>query len=142
MNTEFIYLYRDHGNNKLTGRVVLRGRMAGSQIGKFLEKKEYFIPSQVGLKDLQPGMRDFPLAQDDYVWHEIVSIEATSLAPTVPITSEELVARFAKTKGRWNIVAAEIRLGMRKPAKKKKVVKKRRRIERRLRSPKRKLGQG
>lgn len=88
MNTLLEYLYRDASNFKQRGSVVVEGAIAVKDIRHLLIDGEYFVPSQVGLPDLQHKFReqgfDFP-AEDDHTWHEIVSMRPTRRKPTGPL---------------------------------------------------------
>ncbi|HBB67911.1 MAG: hypothetical protein A2X28_04030 [Elusimicrobia bacterium GWA2_56_46] len=67
MNTLLEYLYRDASNYKQHGRVVLQGVISLSSIRHLLFDKTYFIPSQVGLPDLQHKFQEqgFEYPTDD-----------------------------------------------------------------------------
>lgn len=118
MNTRLSYLYRDASNYKTSQTVVLAGEASEADrtlIDSRLDQGEWFIPSEVGLRDLQ---RDFQsggnLYEDDHVWHELdvaADIEETNAAPTVGMTWGELVARFAAVS-EWDVAAATKRVGL------------------------------
>lgn len=112
MNTQIEYMYRDGSNYKQWDIIVLEGEITDNeknQIKNALDTEQYFIPSQVGLKDLQERMGDcgtgYP-TEDDHVWHEL-DIEDISLVndkPTETFDIHELVKRF---KGiTWDIEEA------------------------------------
>ncbi|MCR4290946.1 MAG: hypothetical protein NUV86_11885, partial [Candidatus Scalindua sp.] len=78
-------------------------------IEEYLYEKEYFIPSEIGLKDLQPEN----LNQDDHIWHEILEISHTQEKPTVNITADKIKVNFKKASlEEWNILDASKRLGL------------------------------
>ena len=99
MNTRINYLYRDASNYKQFGEVVVEGPMERSQLGPLLKDQEFFIPSKVGMADLQPDMR----TEDDHIWHEIEGLTRTSERPSLDITAEQLLQRFKDmSKSRWS----------------------------------------
>ncbi|HPS02723.1 MAG TPA: hypothetical protein PLA90_14390, partial [Candidatus Sumerlaeota bacterium] len=65
MNTRFGYLYRDACNYKEYHEVVVSGILREEDIQPFLRDKTYFVPSEVGLTDLQPAV----FTVDDHIWH-------------------------------------------------------------------------
>jgi hypothetical protein len=101
-NTRLHYLYRDGSNYKTGADVVLAGNLSTEQIDAIVAKLddgEHFIPSQVGLIDLQPNLQvwDTKPSEDDHAWHALErdDIEATADAPTTELTAAELAAAFA-----------------------------------------------
>ncbi len=89
--------------------MIIRGSLSLSDIEKYLYDKEFFIPSEIGLKDLQPENLD----ADDHIWHEILEISHTQEKPTVGITAEKIISNFKKTSLEgWNILEASKRLGL------------------------------
>lgn len=117
MNTQISYLYRDASNYKQHNKVTLAGEITDAEkrliLGK-LEEGEYFIPSQVGLDDLQPRMIGFPDAQDDHVWHELREddFELVDGGPTVGVEMD--IHQFAKKFDgiEWDVCGACDRLGL------------------------------
>jgi hypothetical protein len=103
MNTVLHYQYRDENNYKQGERVVLQGAIAWVDIHPFLDEGEYFIPSQVGLDDLQ--MRFGGISDADHPWHELRAddLDVTDEEPTTDITADELRQRFATVQWdeRW-----------------------------------------
>jgi hypothetical protein len=108
MNTRITYTYRDASNYKATDSFVALGEITSEQIDRILaclDQGESFIPSQVGLRDLQPDLQiwDSPREldedghnPDDHPWHEL---EADSFQPTdesadTSLTVEDLVEAF------------------------------------------------
>lgn len=109
MNTSITYQYRDASNYKEFDTVIIRGLLSLNDIEEYYYEKEFFIPSEIGLKDLQPEN----LNQDDHIWHEILEISHTHEKPTVNITAEEIIANFRKASlEEWNIHDASKRLGL------------------------------
>ena len=98
-NTKIEYLYRDAENYKKWEDVVVRGHFSMNDISEFLHEHEYFIPSVVGLRDLQ----EEPFHHYDHVWHEIWKIYPTDDRPTTGIRSEQLIQSFRDaSKSDWN----------------------------------------
>ncbi len=109
MNTLITYQYRDAANYKEFDTVIIHGLLSLKDIEKYLYEKEFFIPSEIGLKDLQPET----LNQDDHIWHEILEISYTHEKPTVHITADEIISNFSKASlEKWNILEASKRLGL------------------------------
>lgn len=90
MNTRFEYMYRDGQNYKQYNEVVIAREFTLDQLRPHLYEGEFFVPSEVGLDDLQ----EYPYRSCDHVWHGLVSAEPTSGTPTVDVSAEELVERF------------------------------------------------
>ncbi len=109
MNTLITYLYRDAANYKEFDTVIISGLLSINDIEEYLYEKESFIPSEIGLKDLQPEN----LNQDDHIWHEILEISHTQKKPTVNITAEKIISNFRKASlEEWNILDASRRIGL------------------------------
>jgi hypothetical protein len=102
-NTLISYQYRDVSNYKQKAVVIVEGAITFEQVEPFLDQGEYFIPSQVGLEDLQArwGRIDPDL---DHVWHELTEddFEETTRQPSVTLTAAELLKRFQVVK--WDEV--------------------------------------
>jgi len=94
MNTSIEYFYRDAGNYKTFETVVIKGVLSRADIQAFLYDKQFFIPSQVGMTDLQPEL----WTELDHVWHELDVIEQTTEQPTTPLTAHELIHAFRDAK--------------------------------------------
>lgn len=72
------------------------------EIEPYLFEHQFFIPSEVGLRNLQPDI----LTLDDHIWHEVSTIEQTPLKPDSTISSEELKKCFIESHASdWNIGA-------------------------------------
>lgn len=109
MNTRLGYLYRDACNYKKFNDVVLSGIIQEKQIKPLLKDKLFFIPSDVGLPDLQ----DDPFSVDDHIWHEIEKIELTENSPTLEIGASLLIEKFKDaSQNNWNESAAFKRKGL------------------------------
>ena len=70
-----------------------------------------FIPSQVGLTNLQERMIGFP-SEDDHVWHELApdGMEPTDEEPTIDLTAQELLHAFRRAT--WDVVGTLKELGI------------------------------
>ncbi len=109
MNTLITYQYRDAANYKEFDTVIIHGQLSLSDIEEYLYEKEFFIPSEIGLKDLQPEN----LNQDDHIWHEILEVSHTNEEATVNITAEKVISNFRRASlDEWNILEASKRLGL------------------------------
>lgn len=99
MNTQFSYFYRDAWNYKKFHSIILSGVIKSEQIEPFLREQTFFIPSEVGLPDLQEDV----FKSYDHIWHEIESIELTDDQPTVAIDTSTLLTNFKKVHSHdWN----------------------------------------
>ena len=99
MNTQLEYLYHNAGNYKWFGEVVISGALKRVDIEPYLYEHQFFIPSEVGLPDLQPEK----LTEEDHIWHEIVSLKETKAEPTVEISAGIFVEGFKATHAvEWN----------------------------------------
>ncbi len=77
----------------------MAGNFCQDDVEKYLNEGMFFIPSEIGLPDLQ----DEYFGEDDHIWHEIEFIEASDEAATVEINSSELIERFRKAHSEgWN----------------------------------------
>ena len=90
MNTKLEYRYRDAGNWKRFGEVVFSGVLSVSEIAPYLHDGEFFIPGELKMENLFP----LPFGEEDYPWHEIVSLLPTDAPPTVRFNADELRERF------------------------------------------------
>lgn len=98
VNTSFEYLYRDAANYKVFETVILCGALRIDEVTPFLHEGEFFIPSQVGLCDLQPPVK----TEFDHVWHEVVEVKLTDKKATIPLTTEILSFNFrVAADNRW-----------------------------------------
>jgi len=109
MNTSITYQYRDAANYKEFVTVIIRGLLSLNDIEEYLYDREFFIPSEIGLNDLQP----VNLNQDDHIWHEILETSHTHDKPTVNITAKKIISGFRKSSLEgWNILEASKRIGL------------------------------
>lgn len=110
MNTRISYLYRDASNYKAHHDVVVHGEITFAQIESALESGQFFIPSQVGLPDLQAQLG--PANDDDHAWHELTpdSFSPTEDPPTVGLTARKLRVRFRQVQDSgWDLLVAMTR---------------------------------
>jgi hypothetical protein len=110
MNTLITYQYKDAANYKEFNTVVISGLLSLKDIDEYLYDKEFFIPSEIGLKDLQPKN----LCSDYHIWHEILDVSHTNEEATVVnITAEKVISNFRRASlEEWNILEASKRLGL------------------------------
>jgi len=103
-NTRVEYLYRDANNNKVWGDEVLQGAITTKQrnvINGCLFEKEFFVPHQVGLPDLQCKFGDELVDDVDHTLHGELELTLTDREATVNLTINELVNRFTAVKS-WD----------------------------------------
>lgn len=80
----FEYLYRDAGNYKSHGELLLEGSLQDDDIAEIresLESEEYFIPEKVGIPELRSDLYEFSdgPTDDDHVFHEFVALRAATI---------------------------------------------------------------
>lgn len=116
------YFYRNSNNRKTYTVFALKGELTvemARKIRQTFEDGESFIPSQVGLPDLQ-GQMDSSISENDHVWHEIdfaniriivgqsnaksVMLRNRLTPITVLCAVEEFVSRFQNI--RWDVLKA------------------------------------
>lgn len=109
MNTLFSYFYRDACNYKIYNEVVIAGVFDLAVITPFLHDDTFFVPSEIGLLDLQEN----PFTKDDHIWHEIESVKPTEKTPTCKISAKEFCAVFknASLNG-WNEDSVFVKKGL------------------------------
>ena len=102
----FEYLYRDAGNYKAWGELLLLGGATEADIEEIrcqLDLGEYFVPELVGIPPLQVKLHQYSggPSGDDHIFHEFVDLRpATNLeADSLPLwgTLETLKARFQES---------------------------------------------
>lgn len=80
----FTYLYRDAGNYKAWGELLLEGTFSCEEIEQIvmkLDSKAYFIAEQIGVPALCQKLWDdceSSFNEDDHVWHEFSEIRAAT----------------------------------------------------------------
>lgn len=73
-HTLFNYVYRDAGNFKAHGSVLLSGSLSQQQQAEIvarMESQEFFIAEQIGVKPLYEALYAFSvgMTREDHVWH-------------------------------------------------------------------------
>lgn len=115
MNTELHYLYRDASNYKQGTLVVFPGEFTEADLQRIagaLDDGQFFIPSQVGQRDLQRDLSS-KLYEDDHVWHELNlpgDVALTDRPPTVTESFSDFAARFEGIT--WDIERAIAEVGL------------------------------
>lgn len=105
----FDYLYRDAGNYKAWGSLLLEGRASETDIKALqscLDSEEFFIAEQVGIPPLYAELWEYSggPTEDDHVWHtfhELRPASSDESAAQPLCTVSELVARFMSVK-QWD----------------------------------------
>ncbi len=96
-NTLIYYCYRDAGNTKFWGEIVVSGQVSRKQLEKFLFDGEWFVPEQVGLNHLLTE----PWTKLDHILHELHEFEDTERTDHFCL-ADELIAKFeAAHKKGW-----------------------------------------
>ena len=90
-NIRFVYMYRDAGNYKQHGEVILSNETlltdedVDTQIRSLLSDGLFFIARQVQVEE-----RFFDVvSEDDHPWHEYVSVEATTDPTFDPVPEQK-----------------------------------------------------
>lgn len=115
MNTKISYMYRDASNYKQCEEVIFEGEITEAEKEVILNNRDeglYFIPSQVGLDDLQSRMTGYPNS-DDHVWHELNEndIEIVSDNHTTFMSLKDFVSLWKNKK--WDLIKASEEHGIR-----------------------------
>jgi hypothetical protein len=97
-NLKFEYLYRDAGNYKQFGCVVLknptqiRPDTAKDIIKPYLIDGEFFYPDKVQV----PRLENYEFEPEmDHDWYEFVKFSTTNEKPTESVTVQDFLDRFA-----------------------------------------------
>lgn len=108
MWTAFDYVYRDAGNFKAFGTVILEGRVSSADqelIRCRLDSREFFIAEQVGVRPLYGELSKWSGGRTtaDHCWHEFVGVYPSGEPenPDDAVSAREFVARFAAADA-WN----------------------------------------
>ncbi len=107
-NTKIEYMYRDASNYKTWRTIRVKGVITLEQIQPCLAAEcdgTEFIPSQVGLEDIQKDLASYP-SGDDHVWHQLLEVKPTYKVPNVKLTANKLLKNFQARKGNWDVAAA------------------------------------
>lgn len=109
MNTKFSYLYRDAWNYKKFHSLILLGVVSLEEIEPFLREHTFFIPSEVGLPDLQEEV----FKSYDHIWHEIEAVELTDERPTVAFDASSFLTNLKKAHSQdWSEGKVFMRKGL------------------------------
>lgn len=105
----FEYMYRDAGNYKAFGKIVLSGAHSADDvqaIASACESQLYFIAEQVGIVPLYEQLYEFSAGptMDDHVFHEFVTLRDHSAedGDATGATLESLIHRFHQAAHHWN----------------------------------------
>lgn len=108
----FEYLYRDAGNWKTYGTILLDGDSVGAceELSACLEWGNNFVAEQVCLPSLcyrhWSDCGDDP-SELDHAYHEFVDLRIATMAEIETLTSsgelEELLERFRRAKNCWDV---------------------------------------
>ncbi|MEM9337485.1 MAG: hypothetical protein AAGA66_02070 [Bacteroidota bacterium] len=96
-NLKFEYLYRDSGNYKQFGCLVLRNptdikpETATKQIKRLLIDGEFFYPDKVQVPRLESYEFD---PEMDHDWYEFEKFSLTDEKPTISITAQNFIDSF------------------------------------------------
>ncbi len=120
MNTKFSYEYRDGDNYHVHRDVVVAGHLTMADLEPHMDRGVCayygFIPSQVGLENLQYELAAFGNGtlddSRDHVWHSFFGMEPTDEAPTVKFTAAEFIEAFRKVNMKWDMVGVSEKLGI------------------------------
>lgn len=88
-NTELYYLYRDADNYKQHESVIMPGVLCTSDAQKLfdaLDDDDGFVPSAVGLDDLQERNVNGWQNDVDHPYHELLALKVTKKEPTIDMT--------------------------------------------------------
>jgi len=110
------YQYRDAGNYKAFGELLIEGEMTPNDLAAlipYLYDGEYFIPEEVGIPSLQPKLWDENSGpnEDDHEWHTFENIKEVNSEDrklSVWGTKEGLIQRFRDKNNRLKTNQQEI----------------------------------
>lgn len=110
-NTVFEYLYRDAGNFKTYGQLILGGTSSDAEqvIRRCLEGDGQFVAEQIGIPSLCPehwtSVGEGP-SDLDHAYHEFVRLRDASdsdRSAAIWGSLEELLMRMQGAAGRWDV---------------------------------------
>lgn len=108
MWTAFDYMYRDAGNFKAFGTIILEGRLRAADreiIRSRLSNREFFVAEQVGVPPLYQELYRWSegATKSDHCWHEFVGFRCIAAPENDPsrIKTSEFVRRFTSLKN-WD----------------------------------------
>lgn len=106
----FEYLYRDAGNFKAWGALLLKGALTDAQVAEMRSKfegNEFFTAEQIGVPSLYEELWEYSdgPTDSDHVWHQFFALrpaEESDLAMGAPWgTANALFTAIARI-ARWN----------------------------------------
>ncbi|SFN96653.1 hypothetical protein SAMN05660284_02618 [Formivibrio citricus] len=108
----FEYLYRDAGNYKAWGALLLEGETTEAEMARIrrhLLDNEFFIAEQIGVpvlyEQLWQQCQSEPSEELDHVWHEFCRIREATAEDRIQLptfgTTAALVAAF-EAVGKWD----------------------------------------
>lgn len=100
----FEYLYRDAGNYKVWGELLLEGELTNEEVSRLtarFDEGELFIAEQIGVPTLYEELwrqcQCEPSEELDHVWHEFSEVRAATSEDLVRLTpwgvASDLLAR-------------------------------------------------
>lgn len=106
----FEYLYRDAGNFKAWGALLLKGALTEAQVGEMCSKfegREFFIAEQIGVPPLYQELWDYSdgPTESDHVWHEFFALrppEENDLVEGAPWGTANALFTAVSGIARWN----------------------------------------
>lgn len=96
-NLKFEYLYRDAGNYKQFGQIVIKNpngldiKKINEDIRKKLIDGEYFYPKQIGVPKIEIYAFD---PEMDHEWYEFLNFSISDETPTEDINVENFLEKF------------------------------------------------
>jgi hypothetical protein len=110
--TLFEYLYRDAGNFKAHGMILLSGQISQAERGLIeskLESGEFFIAEQIGIRPLYDALYQYSggMTDQDHVWHSSEGFRAPTGEDLIDSmdcwgTVHQFVEMFARVE-RWSL---------------------------------------
>lgn len=106
----FEYLYRDAGNFKAWGALLLKGALTEAQVREMrtkLEGGEFFIAEQIGVPPLYQELWEYSdgPTESDHVWHEFFALRPSvenDLAESTPWGMANALFTAVSGIARWN----------------------------------------
>lgn len=107
----FEYLYRDGGNYKSRGFLLLYGASSEDDVTAlrdYLDSREFFVAEQVGIPVLYQALWDLSggPTEDDHAYHEFVDLRPATKEEAVSLLLwgdvSRLLGAFRKASKRWS----------------------------------------
>ncbi len=106
----FEYVYRDAGNFKAWGALLLKGALTEAQVAEMrsrFEGGEFFIAEQLGLPPLYHELWEYSdgPGDSDHVWHEFFALRPAGendLAMGAPWGTANALFKAVSRIARWN----------------------------------------